>query len=133
MVQPGRSLLMGFGIRTAVILAAALASLLGPATARGQEWQFELTPYLWLTGIDGDVGVKGSPTVSVSADAADILKNLDFGALVLFDAKKGPWLLMLDTIFTKLSQDGDTRGSLFSRIDVDTRMAVITPALGYQV
>src|SRR5262245_12273135 len=80
---------------TTVIVLTALTLLCG-APARAQEWQFELTPYLWLTGIDGDVGVKGSPTVSVSADAVDVLENLDFGALVLFDAKRGPWLFMLD-------------------------------------
>jgi opacity protein-like surface antigen len=123
---------MNPGVRTTV-LAVSLAILLGPAAARGQEWQFELTPYLWIAGIDGDVGVRGSPTVSVSADFSDILKDLDFGALVLFEARKGPWFLLLDGVYLKTSKDDDTPGQVFSRIDVESRTAIITPAVGYHL
>jgi opacity protein-like surface antigen len=121
-------------VRTTVALVVALTALLGASTAaRAQDWQFELTPYLWISGVDGDVGVRRSPTISVSADFADILENLDLGAFAVFDARKGPWLFSLSLAYAKTSQDGDTPGPAFSRIDVESRTAVITPEVGYRV
>jgi opacity protein-like surface antigen len=127
-----RRLPMGPRVR-ATVLAIVLAILLAPMAARGQEWQFELTPYLWMRGIDGDVGVRGSPDVSVSADFSDIVKDLDFGAVVAFEGRKGPWGFLLDGVYLKTSKDGDTPGQAFSRIDVESRTAIITPVVGYQV
>jgi hypothetical protein len=114
------------------MVVAALILLLG-APAGAQEWEFDVTAYLWATGIDGDVGVRGSPTISVSADFADIFENLDFAALLFFEARKGPWVILLDADYVKISADGDTPGPLFSRVDVGAKLAVITPALGYRV
>jgi hypothetical protein len=110
-----------------------LAVLLAPAAARGQAWEFELTPYLWMAGIDGDLSVRNSPDVSVSADFIDVVKELDIGALVTFDARKAPWVFLLDAVYLKTSKDGDTPGPLFSRTDVTSRTAIIEPAVGYQV
>jgi hypothetical protein len=121
------------GGRTTVALVAALTVLGGAVLARAQQWQFELTPYFWAAGIDGDLGVRDSPDVSVSADFTDIVKDLDFGAFVTFEARRAPWLLLLDAVYIKTSKNGDTPGPLFSRTDVVSRTAIIEPAVGYEV
>lgn len=122
------------------LLGVLAGVLLGVSAAWGEEpspsrsgWQFELTPYLWVAGISGDVGVGGAPSVSVDAKFKDILPNLDFGALVAVEARRGPWALLLDGIYLKVSQNGDTPGSGFDRVDVVSRTAIIEPALGYRV
>lgn len=119
------------GVGLGLLLGVAPASGQGPAPATG--WQFELTPYLWLAGISGDVGVGGAPTVSIDASFSDIVKNLDFGAMLAFEARRGPWGLLLDGMYLKVSQGGDTRGPVIDRVDVVGRTAIITPAVGYRV
>lgn len=121
------------------VLGMAVAALLGvtPAWAQssspqGPGWQFELTPYFWMAGLSGDVGVAGTST-SVDASFTDIVKNLDFGAVVAFEARNGPWALLLDGIYLKVSQNGDTPGPGFSRVDVISRTGIIAPALAYRV
>ena len=66
-----------------VCLTASAASL---ADASADEWQFQVTPYLWLPTIDGTVnfelppGGGGSPDVSIGP--TDWLELLNFGALI---------------------------------------------------
>jgi hypothetical protein len=50
-------------------------------------WQYELTPYLWASSIDGTtrIGPFGS---SNSTSFSDLLKDLDFGLAATFEARR---------------------------------------------
>jgi hypothetical protein len=119
----------------AVVLAILLGA--GPAWAQAPpaaspDWQFDLTPYAWLTAVDGDVGVGGAST-SVGADFADIVKDLDFAAMATVEARRGPLILRLDALYMKLSKDGDTPGPGFDRVDVEEEEWIFEPAVGYRL
>jgi hypothetical protein len=82
---------------TAGMAAAALAvGLLAGTPAWAQDkaaadaWRYQLTPYVWMTGLDGSVRpFRGAPTVSVNKSFSDILENLDAAAFVNGTARKG--------------------------------------------
>lgn len=88
-----------------------------------KEWEFLLVPYLWFTGIDGDVTVKGrEANVDVSFD--ELLENLDLGLLSHFIAKRGRWEFFVQPNYMKLSADGEVEGKIV-RIDADVETGLL--------
>jgi len=75
----------------------------------GENWDFELAPYLWLVSMNGDITVKGQ-TSDVDLSFKDFLEDLKFAAEIHFEAtrtkgrKLGFWL---DGTYMKLESDGD--------------------------
>jgi hypothetical protein len=68
------------------------------------DWEFIVLPYLWMTGINGDVTVKGTSS-DVDVDFSDILKHLDLGGEVHIEIRRGRYGLFIDPTFLKLSSD----------------------------
>ena len=64
------------------------------------EWQFQLTPYIWLPTIEGTLnygppsGSGGSP--DVDAGPTDWLELLNFGVLIASSARKGHFSMFTD-------------------------------------
>lgn len=69
-------------------------------------WEFLLIPYLGMSGVNGDVAVKGLES-SADASFSDILDVLDFAFQLHGEARKGRWALMLDPTYLKLSEDAN--------------------------
>jgi hypothetical protein len=126
-----------------VLPVLALACLgLPPAQGLAAEsggWQFEATPYLFASGLDGTVGVSGF-TTEVDASFSDILENLDGGFMGLFTARKGPWLVGLEGVYMRLEGDVSRTvtgpGGVVSvdgRLDVTNKLYVVQGSAGYRV
>jgi hypothetical protein len=80
--------------------------LVEPAPPLSQ-WQYSLTPYLWLPWISGDVVVKGR-SLDVAVDPAEIIDHLDWPIIVPAwmshaEARRGPLSLFNDIVWTQLS------------------------------
>jgi len=77
------------------------------------EWQFQMTPYLWLPTIDGTLKYDlpqssgGSPNVEIGP--TDWLDLLNIGALVSGTARKGPFSLYSDVVYLSLTSKNDGR------------------------
>ncbi|WP_156953419.1 hypothetical protein [Afifella pfennigii] len=70
------------------LLAGAIST-----PAHAQDWEFQVTPYAWLSGLSGDVGtIPGLPAGSVDLSFGDILDDLDFAGMLLASARNGPWV-----------------------------------------
>ena len=67
------------------------------------DWRYEFTPYLWASGMKGDVQAGNLPRTSVDMSFTDILDILDFGIMGAFEARKGRWGLLFDAIYMKVS------------------------------
>ena len=63
---------------------------------------------------------------------SDLLKDLDFGAMLLAEARYDRWGLLLDGFYLKLSKDAETPGPLFSSVDATSQMGMIGPSLAYR-
>ena len=95
----------GAQMRIGCVAGLVLGLLSTPAAAE-EGWQFNLAPYLWGAGIDGRVAHAALPNdVSVDMPFSDIWKNLDIGAMVAFEARKGRTGLLLDGLYVKTSND----------------------------
>ena len=87
----------------AMVLCAAMA---GNTWAAEEGWQFNLTPYLWALGMDGDVGL-GPVSVPVDVKFSDAVKDLDFGGMLAAEARNGRWGILVDGTYLKLTADHD--------------------------
>jgi hypothetical protein len=73
----------------------------------GKDWTFFIMPYLWMTGINGDVTVKGFKS-HVDVDFSDIIKHFDFGGEVHIEAMwKSRYGFFIDPTYIKLSSKKD--------------------------
>lgn len=92
-------------------------------------WHFLIAPYLWASSVSGDVTVKGN-TRDFHVSFADILKHFDFGAQAHLEAGHGPWTLMLDSTYLKLSDDRD-KGLI--RPSITSQIVLIDAGVFYRI
>lgn len=92
------------GLAVAVCLAIAGAM---PAAAQAQPadggWQFELTPFVWLSGMSGTMGA-GATSAHVSASFSDIAKSVDSALMVDFVARDGRWGFIADPYYVDVAE-----------------------------
>jgi hypothetical protein len=90
----------------AVVLAMAAPTWAqaqaGPTAAMDDQWHFNLVPYMWMTGIEGDVSVAGLRAVPVEASFSDIWDNFDFGLAGRFEGRKNRFGFGLDFTYNNL-------------------------------
>lgn len=101
-------------ILTLVIICVAV-SLISTACQAQQysndgKWRYRFIPYLWLSGIEGDVTVRGIPA-SVDESFSDLAENLDFALQFHFEAQKDKWGYFIDPTYINLSADGTSNGT----------------------
>ena len=105
-------------------LAAWLIIVVLPPPTKADEpaaegWKFSLTPYVWMTGLEGQVGLRGI-TAAVDASFIDILQDTDsvIGLEGHFEARYGPWGGFFDGLWTKLGADGIPAGRTTLRVEM---------------
>jgi hypothetical protein len=116
-------------------VAADLISATAPEPAPAESvWTFSVTPYFWAAGLSGETSQFGLPLVDIDADFSDILDNLDFAAMLIGEARNGPYSLFGDLIYTKLSADRATPlGVLATSVDVEASTFAGLVGAGYSV
>lgn len=113
-----------------IIAAALLLALSGPATA--QERVFQLTPYIWGTGVGGTVSpVAGGPRLQFKEGLSDVLEDLD-GAFFLSGLyRQGRFVVIGDYSASRSSRAGVVPGvGLAARGRVE--QSSLTLAAGYR-
>jgi hypothetical protein len=129
------------GSRTAIAALAAMAAFTAAALpAHGQEaaapgggWGFALTPYVWFTGLDGDVGaISGLPAVDVDAGFDDLIEKADLALMLAVEARRGRFGVVADVTYLSLSADGATPGRLFGDAEVESDTVFATVAGFYR-
>jgi hypothetical protein len=121
------------GVIAGLLLCAPYASAqsTSPQPLDG-EWQLEVVPYLWGSGMDGAVGI-GDRTADVDASFGNILDHLHFAVMGLADARRDRLVVLADTIYTDLRGHRATPGPLFSSVEPQQRMFILTPEAGYRL
>ena len=84
------------------------------------DWTFTVTPYLWLFNLKGDVGVAGQQT-EVDTNIFDLFEDNDsvLGVEANFQARNGPWTLLVDPTWLRIEDDFHLSGDLGVRLNGD--------------
>lgn len=118
--------------------AGASATLLGAlwttrsAAQAADASRFTFTPYLWAASIAGQVGALGQ-AADVNVSFGDIVSQLDFAAMGLFEARFSRWVGRLDLFYVSITdeQPVTTRGAV--TLQVTQRQLMLNPELGYSI
>jgi hypothetical protein len=101
---------------------------------RSDGWRFELVPYLWATGISGDVGVLTLPPEHFGASFSEVLKHLDLALMGAARVRKGDWSLLVDVTWAKLTQSNSTPKELgYSGVDLTVAETIFNADIGYRL
>jgi len=76
------------------------------SAAQAHEWQFGVTPYLWLPNIEANGTADPPPdggTPSFEVGPVDYLDNLDFVLMLAGEARRESWSLRADVIYLDFS------------------------------
>ncbi len=99
--------------RLIILGTLAVLALYGPLSAAaqtaGKQWEFSITPYLWLPNINGTLnynapsGSSGSPEVQVGP--VDYLEALRFVMMISGEVRKDRWSMFTDFIYLDFSSE----------------------------
>jgi len=67
-------------------------------------WHVNLSPYLWMAGLDGTVGFR-KVQVQVKQSFTDIFDNLKFGVMGVSDVRRGPIGFVTDLMYIRLGNE----------------------------
>lgn len=119
------------------VMALSLVAVMGvQAAPQAQDggWNLEVTPYLWMMGIDGDVTV-GGREVDVDVGFDDVVDRLDIGGGLLVVAERNRYLAWGQIDYLSLSSDeADVEDRLAPEgVSLDTETVLAEAAAGYRV
>ncbi|TQD51300.1 hypothetical protein [Marilutibacter aestuarii] len=129
-----------------LLMSAALAAPLLPCTARAAgasndyesddgAWHYRVAPYLWGTGMSGDIGLgDAGPVGSIDASFSDILANLDIAGMAFVDARRDRWGIAADFFYAKLSNDTNAfvdQG--YGKVEGETKNKIVHLGATYRV
>jgi hypothetical protein len=89
-------------------LIAAVSLALASAATHAQDWQFSVTPYLWLPNIEANGAADAPPgggEPEFEVGPVDYLDNLDFVLMLAGEARREKWSLRADVIYLDFSNE----------------------------
>ena len=98
-------------MRTKLVLAAmSLPFVAATGLAQtGPDQAFQITPYVWATGVGGDIRpFAGAPTVSINKSFSDLIGDLDAAIFISAYARQGRFVFMGDISSSSSSRSGVT-------------------------
>jgi opacity protein-like surface antigen len=114
----------------------ALLSVMGGVHAQDagttSGWSFQITPYLWMAGIDGDVTGPRGNSASFDASIGDVLSHLEGGLMLLGEARYGRWGLLADFDYARLSGTSGGFAPILGQPSLTTREYLATVDGGYR-
>lgn len=118
----------------AVVKAADIAPVIAPQpqAVDPDRWTFSVSPYFWIAGITGDTAVFGLPEVHTDESFGDILKDIDFGFMMAGDARYGPYSIVADITYARITTDSATpNGVLADTVDLKSETFTAMLGVGY--
>ena len=110
------------------LLASAASGLAAQATAEPEHWRTTFTPYVWMSGLKGTIGV-GSNISEVDVAFSDGAEDFEFGFAGLLEIRRHPWVLRTDFFYVSLSDEHATSAGNTLTASQDELM--LHPEVGY--
>ncbi len=115
----------------ALLAALLLAPPLAQAESASDDgWRFQATPYVWMSGMEGQVRpFRSAPTADVDKSFSELMDNLDAAAFITGTARRGNFVLQGD--FTHASTSDSTPLPIGLAANVKVRQTSATLTAGY--
>jgi len=105
------------------------------ASQSSDRWSFQLAPYAWLAGQKGTVGtLPGLPAADIDIDFYDdVLGNINGALMLVGEARKGQYGLVMDVAYFDIEDDEATPGPYFSSVNSRTKSWIVSVAGLYRL
>jgi hypothetical protein len=103
-----------------------------PQTTTDDKWHFQVSPYLWIAGINGRAGVNDL-IVDVDSGLTDDNVHLNAGFMATFEARRNRLIFLTDLQYSNLGTERPTPGPLFSDATAEFKTFILDPEVGYRV
>ncbi len=114
-------------IAASVMLATGLT-----ASAAPEGWKFEITPYLWAAGLEGDVTLNGQ-SADFEKSASDLLDAVEIGGSLFGMAQYNRFVLGAQADFFSLSTENLDIEDQPQGGKIDCDMLLTQAAVGYMI
>ncbi len=107
-----------------------------PQVTDEDKWEVIIAPYLYLSGVNGDLGVGRVTSAPLDVSASAILEAFQIGGMGHFELRKGRWGGMFDIIYVELGASIPTTGAVTGAdrvTDVEFEMTTAEAFLSYRV
>jgi hypothetical protein len=123
-------------MKKSLAACAALAAVASPLAHAAPEWSF--TPYAWIAGFDGTIGVAGGDSglgERVNVDFSSLSDNMKLGGFMLNGSwRDGRWTAFGDWTYAKVESDSPTRvPNLYGSVDAEVKGNVVQGNVGYSL
>jgi hypothetical protein len=121
---------------TLTLLMAASTLHVGaaaPAEKNSSGWEFDIVPYLWGAGLEGDLKIGRLPTGGVEASFSDIWNHLQLAGMAAFEARKNRWGVLVDAIYIDLSDTMPTPRSIYGSADITMTQQLYAGLVTYRI
>ena len=118
----------------------ARAPAAAPPDPASVDWVLQVTPYLWASGIRGNVSpFRAAPTIGISKSFGDVFDSLNFGGFLHVWHRNGRFVASADAMLVDTSEDkAIERVPIFGPVrglsaKVDTREINVSLQAGYRI
>jgi hypothetical protein len=111
-----------------VLLASTSRGLAAQTAAEPENWRIVFTPYVWMSGLEGTIGV-GSNISEVDVRFTEGAEDFEFGFAGLLEGRRHPWVVRVDFYYVSLSDEEAT--SAGSTLTAGQDELMLHPELGY--
>jgi len=111
-----------------LVMAGGLLAA-GAAGAAEPGWTTTVTPYVWMAGLSGDVGV-GESVSSVDEDFSDLVDKLELALMMGLEFRHGAWGIFLDGMYMDLEDEEETAAGA---VTVGVRQGLVSAGGLYRV
>jgi opacity protein-like surface antigen len=102
------------------------------AEENSSDWEFYVTPYLWMTGFGMDTrGIGSIPSNNMNIDFGQVWDHLNFALQVNLEARNDRFVGVLDFNYFNLSADEGLSHPTFTHADVDMVGILASANVGY--
>jgi hypothetical protein len=112
----------------AVLLALGSRAMAAQSAEGAESWRFACTPYAWISGIRGTIGV-GSNTGEVDVAFNEGGEDFEFGFAGLLEARRRRWVARTDFFYVSFSDEQATSADRPVTVGQDDLM--LHPEVGY--
>lgn len=96
-------------------------------------WEFSLTPYTWMSGITGDVGLRNRTIAHMDYDFTKIVDTMNFAVMGLTELRYGRFSLSSDLIYLRVTDKFSASRVGLEQGKVGLGQLQWTPLAGYAV
>lgn len=116
------------------IFALVCIASLSTAVVAEEKWNFNLSPYIWFAGLEGDVSpLKRVPVSAVNVSPSEALADTEASFMVIFEAKKGKNGIYTDTFYSDAETKEASSGPAGSQLTSRTKTTMLTVAYSRNV